>query len=60
MMLVVANLRVGGFFAHLGPVALAGLCVNWLLIHWICLRGPIDRVSVAQAFPASTWLMVSL
>lgn len=40
------------FIAHLGPVALAGLCANWLLIHWICLRGPIDRVSVAQALSA--------
>jgi hypothetical protein len=40
------------FIAHLGPVALAGLCANWLLIHWMCLRGPIDRVSVAQALSA--------
>jgi Na+/H+ antiporter NhaD/arsenite permease-like protein len=41
------------FIAHLGPVALVGLCVNWLLIHWMYLRGPIDRVSVTEVLSAS-------
>src|SRR5439155_2186018 len=41
------------FMAHLGPVALAGLCVNWALLHGIYLRGPSsDRVAVAQALSA--------
>jgi Na+/H+ antiporter NhaD/arsenite permease-like protein len=40
------------FTAHLGPVALAGLFVNWALIHRIYLRGAVDRVAVAQALAA--------
>jgi Na+/H+ antiporter NhaD/arsenite permease-like protein len=40
------------FMAHLGPVALVGLCVNWALLHRIYLRGPVDRVPVKQALSA--------
>src|SRR5688572_8331207 len=40
------------FIARLGPIALAGLFLNWLLIHRICLPGPVDRVSVADALTA--------
>lgn len=40
------------FIVHLGPIALIGLLVNWGLIHWLCLRGPIDRVAVADALTA--------
>jgi Na+/H+ antiporter NhaD/arsenite permease-like protein len=40
------------FMAHLGPVAIASLCMNWFLIHWMYLRGPIDRVSVTEALQA--------
>ena len=40
------------FAAHLAPVALAGLLVAWALVHWIYLRGPIDRVAVAEALSA--------
>jgi Na+/H+ antiporter NhaD/arsenite permease-like protein len=40
------------FLARLGPVALAGLFLNWLIIHWLYLRGPIDRVEVAAALAA--------
>jgi Na+/H+ antiporter NhaD/arsenite permease-like protein len=40
------------FMARLGPVAVAGLLVNWLLIHGIYLRGPIDRVAVADVLSA--------
>ena len=36
------------FIAHLGPVALAGLFVNWALIHRLYLRGPVDHVQVAE------------
>jgi Na+/H+ antiporter NhaD/arsenite permease-like protein len=38
------------FFVHLGPVALAGLCIDWALLHWIYLR----RVSRAAPTPIST------
>jgi len=34
--------------AHLGPIALAGLFLNWALLHRIYLRGSVDRVPVAQ------------
>jgi Na+/H+ antiporter NhaD/arsenite permease-like protein len=40
------------FIARLGPVALAGLFVNWGLIYWLCLRGRGDRAPVAQALAA--------
>jgi Na+/H+ antiporter NhaD/arsenite permease-like protein len=40
------------FIARLGPVAVAGLFVNWLLIHRLCLRGSLDRVSVAEVLSA--------
>ncbi len=32
------------FLAHLAPIAVFGLCVDWALIHWIFLRDGIDRV----------------
>jgi Na+/H+ antiporter NhaD/arsenite permease-like protein len=37
------------FLAHLGPVALVGLFVNWGLLHWIYVPESMDRVQVAQA-----------
>jgi Na+/H+ antiporter NhaD/arsenite permease-like protein len=40
------------FIARLGPIAVAGLFVNWLLIHRLCLRGSLDRVSVAEVLSA--------
>ena len=40
------------FMAHLGPVAVAGLFVNWALIYWLLLRGAGDRVPVAQVLTA--------
>jgi Na+/H+ antiporter NhaD/arsenite permease-like protein len=36
------------FMAHLGPVAIVGLLVNWGLLHWMYLPGPTDRVGVAE------------
>ena len=38
------------FFVHLGPVALAGLLIDWALLHWIYLR----RVRAAAPAPART------
>jgi len=38
------------FFLHLSPVALAGLLIDWALLHWIYLR----RVSGAAPTPVST------
>jgi Na+/H+ antiporter NhaD/arsenite permease-like protein len=40
------------FIAHLGPVAVGGLFLNWALLHRICLRGAVDRVPVAEALSA--------
>src|SRR5919201_5700256 len=40
------------FLAHLAPVAVAGLCVNLALAHWIYLRGAVDDVEVDQALEA--------
>ena len=37
------------FMVVLGPVALAGLFLNWAIIHRLYLRGPVDRVEVASA-----------
>src|SRR5207249_4887859 len=37
------------FMADLGPIALAGLFLSWAFLHHFYLRGPIDRVPVAQA-----------
>jgi Na+/H+ antiporter NhaD/arsenite permease-like protein len=40
------------FIAHLGPIAAAGLVLNWALIHWIYLPGARDRAPVADALSA--------
>ena len=40
------------FIAHLGPVAVAGLAINWALVYWMHLRGTGDRVPVDQALSA--------
>jgi Na+/H+ antiporter NhaD/arsenite permease-like protein len=40
------------FLAHLGPIAVAGLCVTWALIYRMYLRGPFDRVTVEEALAA--------
>lgn len=40
------------FLAHLGPVAAMGLCANWALVHWLALRGAVDRVPVEEALSA--------
>jgi Na+/H+ antiporter NhaD/arsenite permease-like protein len=39
------------FLAHLGPVSLAGLLIDWALIHWIYLRGK-ELITNAQPFPS--------
>jgi Na+/H+ antiporter NhaD/arsenite permease-like protein len=43
------------FIAHLGPVALAGLFVNWAILHWLYLPGSIDRVPVTAALTPATF-----
>jgi Na+/H+ antiporter NhaD/arsenite permease-like protein len=40
------------FIAHLGPIALAGLFLDWALLHRLYLPGAIDRVPVADALSA--------
>jgi len=37
------------FIAHLAPVALLSLFVDWALIHWMFLRGGLDRVEATVA-----------
>jgi Na+/H+ antiporter NhaD/arsenite permease-like protein len=39
------------FIVYLGPVALAGLFLNWALLHRLYLPGSVDRVPVAEALP---------
>jgi Na+/H+ antiporter NhaD/arsenite permease-like protein len=41
------------FVRHLGPVALAGLCANWAIIHYMCLRGAVDHVDLVTTLPVS-------
>jgi Na+/H+ antiporter NhaD/arsenite permease-like protein len=48
------------FMRHLGPVAVAGLIVNWAVIHRIYLRGPIDNVEVSDALAAPEFQQTSL
>lgn len=40
------------FLAHLAPVALAGLFLNWALLHRLYLPGSVDRVRVAEVLSA--------
>ena len=40
------------FIARLGPIAAAGLFLNWALIYWLCLRGAGDRAAVAEVLSA--------
>jgi len=47
-----SGIRYVDFIAHLGPVALAGLFLNWALLHVIYLRGSVDRAPVALALTA--------
>ena len=44
------------FAAHLAPVAVSGLFVNWALVHWICLRGSSDDVPVRDALRGPEFL----
>jgi Na+/H+ antiporter NhaD/arsenite permease-like protein len=49
----VSRIRYLDFLAHLGPVAVIGLGVDWALIHWMFLRNGLDRVEVREAAAAS-------
>jgi len=40
------------FLAYLGPVALAGLFIDWGVLHWLYRRSSQDRVPVAEALSA--------
>ncbi len=48
------------FIAHLGPVAVLGLFVDWALIHWLLLRNGLDRVEVREAIAAPEFAHGSL
>jgi Na+/H+ antiporter NhaD/arsenite permease-like protein len=40
------------FIAALGPVAVAGLFLNWAVLRWFYPRGASDRVAVAEVLSA--------
>jgi Na+/H+ antiporter NhaD/arsenite permease-like protein len=48
------------FMAQLGPVAIAALFVCWAVIHRLHLRGPLDRVPVAQVLAAPEFQLPGL
>jgi Na+/H+ antiporter NhaD/arsenite permease-like protein len=48
------------FIAHLGPVAVIGLFLDWALIHWMFLRNGLDRVEVRQVIAAPEFAHGSL
>lgn len=48
------------FIAHLGPVAVLGLFVDWGLIHWMFLRSGLDRVEVGKAIASHEFAHGSL
>jgi Na+/H+ antiporter NhaD/arsenite permease-like protein len=37
------------FIAHLGPIAVGGLLIDWALIHWMYRLGEADKVRVTDA-----------
>ena len=41
------------FLAHLGPVALVGLVIDWALLHWLYLRGVRPAAAPAPATPSA-------
>ena len=45
-----SGIRYRDFFFHLGPVALMGLCLNWVVLHWIYMRGRATKAP-AEAIP---------
>jgi len=47
-----SGLKYVDFMIRLAPVALLGLAMNWWVIHQTYLRGPVDRVPVAEALTA--------
>jgi Na+/H+ antiporter NhaD/arsenite permease-like protein len=40
------------FMSHLGPIAAAGLVLNWVLAHWLSAKDVSDRVPVADVLSA--------
>jgi len=47
-----SGIRYVDFIAALGPIAVAGLFLDWGLLHWIYLRGSSDRGAVDAAVSA--------
>ena len=51
----VSGIDYRDFLAHLGPVALTGLFVDWALLHWIFLRrGNESPAPATQPLPSAT------
>jgi Na+/H+ antiporter NhaD/arsenite permease-like protein len=45
----VSHISYIDFIAHLAPIAVIGLCVDWALIHWMLVRVGPDRVQTRAA-----------
>lgn len=39
------------FVLHLGPIAIIGLCLNWLILHWLYMRQPAKAAPQAIELP---------
>ena len=39
------------FVVHLGPVAIAGLLIDWAVLHWLPMRGAVRTAPDAGAIP---------
>jgi Na+/H+ antiporter NhaD/arsenite permease-like protein len=37
-----SGIKFMDFLVHLGPVALVGLFLNWAVLHWVHMRGPVQ------------------
>ena len=49
----VSGISYLNFLAHLGPIAAAGLCLDWALVYWIYLRGTDEATQAQVALPAN-------
>jgi Na+/H+ antiporter NhaD/arsenite permease-like protein len=53
------NMLIGSFSAigyrdfirHLGPVAIIGLCLDWALLHWLCMRQAKSVLAAQEVIP---------
>ena len=46
-----SGIRYYDFLFHLGPVAIAGLLINWVVLHWIHMRNIDMQPQAAERIP---------